>query len=476
MKKITFLLLILLFFTSHAWSQCESAVALTPGTQQCGDTSNFGDTIDDSSCLGNYDGGNDALYVYTATENGETLDLTLSGQASWTGFAISKGCPTGGIEVCVGSLTSSGSGTLNFISDPLEANQVYYIHISTFPSPQTTAYCLDATLIAAPACPDPTGLQASSITTSSAELSWTVGGTESLWNIEYGLAGYTQGSGTTVSASTNPYTLNGLTSATTYDIYIQADCGAGETSSWVGPLSFTTLCEAFDVPYTENFDSTSTGTSSNPTVPNCWSFIDSGSGYGYVSSTDANSFYIYNSSDGTGDYILVSPETNALSSGTNRVTFDVDGSMSQQLIVGTLSDPADASTFTAIETITLATNDYESYVIDITTGTDLHLGFKHGQTGTYDSYYLDNITVEPIPSCLEVSGLATADLTSSSAVLSWTADSSQSLFNVEVVDITAGGSVTGTPTHSGVANPSTLTGLTANNDYEFYSLRLISKF
>ena len=468
MKKITFLLLILLFFTSHAWSQCESAVALTPGTQQCGDTSNFGDTIDDSSCLGNYDGGNDALYVYTATENGETLDLTLSGQASWTGFAISKGCPTGGIEVCVGSLTSSGSGTLNFISDPLEANQVYYIHISTFPSPQTTAYCLDATLIAAPACPDPTGLQASSITTSSAELSWTVGGTESLWNIEYGLAGYTQGSGTTVSASTNPYTLNGLTSATTYDIYIQADCGAGETSSWVGPLSFTTLCEAFDVPYTENFDSTSTGTSSNPTVPNCWSFIDSGSGYGYVSSTDANSFYIYNSSDGTGDYILVSPETNALSSGTNRVTFDVDGSMSQQLIVGTLSDPADASTFTAIETITLATNDYESYVIDITTGTDLHLGFKHGQTGTYDSYYLDNITVEPIPSCLEVSGLATADLTSSSAVLSWTADSSQSLFNVEVVDITAGGSVTGTPTHSGVANPYTLTGLTANNDYEFY--------
>ena len=320
-----------------------------------------------------------------------------------------------------------------------------------------------------PSCIAPSGLTISNITSSSVDFLWTAGGTEV--NYEYVVqaagTGEPTAAGTAVTGSTTA-SESGLTAISPYEVYVRSNCDTDGFSSWTGPLSFTTLCEAFDVPYSENFDSTATGTSSNPTVPNCWSFIDGGSGYGYVSSTGANSFYLYNFSDMSGDYILVSPETNALSSGTNRVSFDVDGSMSQELIVGTLSDPADSSTFTAIETITLATNDYESYVVNIPSGTDLHVGFKHGQTGTYDSYYLDNIVVEAIPSCLEVTDLITSDLTSSSAALSWTADASQSLFNVEVVDITAGGSVTGTPTHSGVANPYTLTGLTANNDYEFY--------
>ena len=44
------------------------------------------------------------------------MSLTLSGQSSWTGFALSLGCPTGGAEVCLGSLTSSGTNALSFDS------------------------------------------------------------------------------------------------------------------------------------------------------------------------------------------------------------------------------------------------------------------------------------------------------------------------------------------------------------------------
>ena len=318
----------------------------------------------------------------------------------------------------------------------------------------------------APSCLEPSALSAASITATSAEISWT--SDDSSFNVEVVdvTAGGTATGTATNSGVTSPYSLSGLDSNTEYEVYVQTDCGAGETSAWAGPVSFTTLCEAFDVPYTENFDSTSTGTSSSPTVPNCWSFIDGGSGYGYVSSTGANSFYFYNYSDMSGDYILVSPETNALSSGTNRVSFDVDGSMSQALIVGTLSDPADSSTFTAIETITLATNNYESYVVNIPAGTDSYIGFKHGQTGLYDSYYLDNITVEPIPSCLEPTAVSAASITATSAEISWTSDDSS--FNVEVVDVTAGGTATGTATNSGVTSPYSLSGLDSNTEYEVY--------
>ena len=92
----------------------------------------------------------------------------------------------------------------------------------------------------APACPDPTALAVSNVTTSSADLSWTAGGTETAWNVEYGTAGFTLGTGTLTSTTTTTISMTSLTDLTSYDVYVQADCGSGQTSSWIGPLTFTT--------------------------------------------------------------------------------------------------------------------------------------------------------------------------------------------------------------------------------------------
>ena len=68
-------------------------------------------------------------------------------------------------------------------------------------------------------------------------------GSETSWNIEYGVSGFGQGSGgTIINVSSNPYTLTGLSSATNYDYWVQADCGSDGQSYWVGPFTFTTLC------------------------------------------------------------------------------------------------------------------------------------------------------------------------------------------------------------------------------------------
>ncbi|WP_159038488.1 T9SS type A sorting domain-containing protein, partial [Brumimicrobium mesophilum] len=65
--------------------------------------------------------------------------------------------------------------------------------------------------------------------------------TATLWNIEYGLAGFTQGTGTAIQGiNTNPYTLTMLTPCTNYEYYVQADCGGGNLSAFVGPFAFTT--------------------------------------------------------------------------------------------------------------------------------------------------------------------------------------------------------------------------------------------
>jgi len=225
---------------------CDSALALTPGTTQTGNTADFGDLFDDSSCLGSYDGGDDALFMYTATADGETLDVTVSGQGTWSGVAMSLGCPTEGGEVCVGSQTSSGSDPLNFISDPLIAGEVYYIHISTYPSPQTTDFILDTAVIAAPSCLTPTALTATDVTYTGATLSWDSNGTAFM--VELQPTGSAQGTaggyviGDVENLTTTSVTIpeGSLAPNTSYDFFVINICGEGDLSEYAGPSTFYT--------------------------------------------------------------------------------------------------------------------------------------------------------------------------------------------------------------------------------------------
>lgn len=90
-----------------------------------------------------------------------------------------------------------------------------------------------------PSCARPAGLAVTSVAPTSVDLAWTETGTATAWNIEYGPQGFAQGAGTVVAAATNPFSVTGLTAAERYDFYVQASCGAGETSNWRGPVSAT---------------------------------------------------------------------------------------------------------------------------------------------------------------------------------------------------------------------------------------------
>ncbi|MDX1348638.1 MAG: T9SS type A sorting domain-containing protein [Putridiphycobacter sp.] len=99
----------------------------------------------------------------------------------------------------------------------------------------------DISIIEAPTCFLPTGLSASNLTFTSAELSWTANTGETEWAIEYGPTGFTPGSGTLIPTTTsNPYNLTGLTASTNYDFYIRGICGIGDSSTWSGPGTFYT--------------------------------------------------------------------------------------------------------------------------------------------------------------------------------------------------------------------------------------------
>lgn len=96
-----------------------------------------------------------------------------------------------------------------------------------------------------PTCPSPSGLTVSNISQTNVDLVWTSNGAETSWDIVYGAVGFDiDTEGTIVTATTNPFTLTGLTAATNYQVYVRANCGSGDISDWSSPIQFnTTICD-----------------------------------------------------------------------------------------------------------------------------------------------------------------------------------------------------------------------------------------
>lgn len=90
------------------------------------------------------------------------------------------------------------------------------------------------------ACPSPVSLQATNIGQTTAQLKWTSTGGNGSFKVEYGPSGFTPGSGTIINGATSPVNISNLTSQTTYQFYVQQNCGVNGNSTTVGPVSFVT--------------------------------------------------------------------------------------------------------------------------------------------------------------------------------------------------------------------------------------------
>ena len=116
--------------------------------------------------------------------------------------------------------------------------------------------------IEALACPAPTNLTVSNITTTSADVSWNAGSTEGDWLLQYKEIGAS--SWTSIPITGTPsYSFTGLTIATAYQIQVQAICSTDEQSFWTS-TDFTTFCETVNsFPFTEDFEH-------GGLIPDCW--------------------------------------------------------------------------------------------------------------------------------------------------------------------------------------------------------------
>ena len=95
-------------------------------------------------------------------------------------------------------------------------------------------------------CAAPSGPTAANVTNTTATLNWLAptGGLPAgnTYELEYGVQGFTQGTGTSVTGLTAAtYALTNLQTATTYCFYVRQNCGTvNGSSTFVGPTCFTT--------------------------------------------------------------------------------------------------------------------------------------------------------------------------------------------------------------------------------------------
>ncbi len=178
------------------------------------------------------------------TQTSATLSWVAGGASKWdleyglSGFTLGRGTQ---IHTTIPSYTVSGL-TPGMGYDFYVRSSCGLVHASSWAGPDAFT-TLSATL----PCPAPSSLLATQITQTNARLSWITGGA-STWDLEYGLSGFTLGSGTRISTTTPSYTVSGLTPGQSYQFYVRDSCGVGHVSSWAGPHTFTTLSAILPCP------------------------------------------------------------------------------------------------------------------------------------------------------------------------------------------------------------------------------------
>lgn len=154
------------------------------------------------------------------------------------------------------------------------------------------------------------------------------------------------------------------------------------------------------LPYTYSFDDVTA-----PALPIQWSKLVQATAAALVQTytttpqSAPNTAGMTNSSDASATAILIAPPlATTLPVNTTRLKFwGRSASNGYTISVGVMSNPADATTYTEIQMLSL-TSTWTEYVVSLTgyTGTGRFISFKHGLGGTSRTLYIDTVTIEQV--------------------------------------------------------------------------------
>ena len=266
-------------------------------------------------------------------------------------------------------------------------------------------------------CSKPTNLTANlnSIGSRTATLTWTAGGSETLWDI------YLSTSSTTPNAQTTPtesnigstsYTFNNLQPATTYYTWVRSNCGNGDVSSWSDIYSFNTSCDAYAIPQLFGFE--------EEAIMGCFTMRSCASNTGrYNQNARTGSYcfrFYYNSNP---PQYLISPELTGTENGVHvEFYYKKYSSGTEKFKVGYSTSDDATTSFTWGEEITNATTTYQLFSTDYPAGTK-YIGIQYTANNQW-YLYIDDLSITGPSACPTPTSFAASNIAAISATLSWT--------------------------------------------------------
>ena len=314
--------------------------------------------------------------------------------------------------------------------------------------------------------------------------------------VEYGLSGFTLGTGTQLSGVSSGILISGLTGETSYDYYVRAICGPGDSSAWSSVDSFTTSrtppavaqgvnCVSggnSSVVFSESFETTLSGWTGdygsgngNWEVPDGATSSNTGASDGY----NGGNFMNYEASNtAANNGTIVSPAIDlSIGSDDAELSFWMHayGADMGTLNVGVGTDAAGPFTteFTWSGQYQEAGGspwinvgvDLSAYV-----GDTIYIAFTQYDTVTGQQYAgdmcIDEMTVTTCVACAAPSGLTASNVSADAADLSWTENGSATEWQVSYG---AAGFTAGAGTEFTVATTtSNLSALSSETAYDVY--------
>ena len=400
------------------------------------------------------------LTVLVDTRTAYSVDLQWTGNAAADQFEVAY------------------STTSNFDPNGTELNGVYHRTIEVTPAsshtwtldglnPETTyrmrvrancgsddgssSWSDQKSVTTLPTCVAPSSLSATA-TATSVTLNWTAGATgQDAWDIRYktGSEDYTY---IHIDNQTETsYTIPNLSPATTYSVNVRAYCDAEDQSKWGYStnqnydLSVTTECAAITLPYTCDFEGAveTGGHFSTYSVPKCWDRVELQYGsyppytyypYVYDYSSDAHggtkSLRMLKNSNSANETIILPEVDGQYDMSSLQIRFWAKtNSTNQTLQVGVM----EGTTFVQVDEVIVANSTYTEYTVyfDGYNGTGRNIVIKCGSYQYMIYYYIDDLTVEVVPTCRRPKNLEAAVNSDSQATLTWIAGKDETAWNVQ---------------------------------------------
>lgn len=340
----------------------------------------------------------------------------------------------------------------------------------------------DVTLSQVASCYPPTGLTATGVTSTSATVNWSASTTPPANGYDV----YYSTTNTAPTAATVPQftgvtglsqTLTGLESNKAYYVWVRSSCSTSDVSAWSGTLTFTTLCGAATLPYTQNFESATV-----PALPACTSAQNAGTGNNWVTyALSAPNFgfsagkvlrYSYHATSAANAWFYTQG-MNLTAGTTYMIRYRVGGSdvgyqEKMRVAAGTsATSTAMTSPIADNTSIPQGSSSLETVYFTPTTSEVYYIGFNAYSDADMSYLYLDDILVDVLPSCLIPGNPTVGAVTETNAIVNWTAPTTPPAgydvyYNTTGVAPTA----TTTPNFENVATLSQqLTGLAAGTNY-----------